>query len=144
RWAEKDSTGQVLMTMVAGIKVIDDKVFEISLSEPTTLLLSGLAKLSSRPAFMMPKRIAETPSSKAITEYIGSGPFKFVQSELRPGLRVVDERNKDYVPRNEPASRTAVGKVVNVDRVQWVAMPHQMTPINALMNDEIDFIQQVP
>lgn len=144
RWAEKDSTGQVLMTMVADIKVIDSKVFEISLKEPTTLLLSGLGKLSSRPAFMMPKRIAETPSSKPITEYIGSGPFKFVQSEFRPGLRVVYERNNDYVPRSEPASWTAGGKVVNVERVQWVAMPDQMTPINALMNDEIDFIQQVP
>lgn len=144
RWAEKDSTGQVLMTMMADLKVINSKVFEISLQEPTTLLLSGLAKLSSRPAFMMPKRIAETPSSTSITEYIGSGPFKFVKSEFKPGLKVVYERNKDYVPRKEPASWTAGGKVVNVDRVQWIAMPDQMTPINALMNDEIDFVQQVP
>lgn len=144
RWAEKDSTGQVLMTMVSEMNVKDDKVFEIVLKEPTTLLLSGLAKLSSRPAFMMPKRIAQTPSSTPITEYIGSGPFKFVDAEFKPGLKVVYEKNKDYVPRKEPASWTAGGKVVNVDRVQWVAMPDQMTPINALMNDEIDFIQQVP
>ncbi len=144
RWAEKDSTGQVLMTMVDDIKAVDDKVFEVRLKEPTSLLLAGLAKMSSRPAFMMPKWIAQTPSSTPITEYIGSGPFKFVAEEFKPGLKVVYERNKDYVPRKEPASWTAGGKVVNVERVQWVAMPDQMTPINALMNDEIDFIQQVP
>ncbi|WP_143199047.1 ABC transporter substrate-binding protein [Bradyrhizobium sp. NAS80.1] len=144
RWAEVDTTGIALIKMVDDIKAIDDKTFEVVLSQPTTLLLSGLAKLSSRPAFMMPKRIADTPANKPITEYIGSGPFKFVQSEFQPGLRVVYEKNVDYVPRNEPASWTAGGKVVNVDRVEWVTMPDQMTAVNALQSGEIDFIQEVP
>jgi peptide/nickel transport system substrate-binding protein len=144
RWAEIDATGQVLMPMVADIKVVDDKVFVVQLKEATTLLLEGLAKLSSRPAFMMPKRIADTPASKPLTEYIGSGPFKFVASEFKPGLKVVYEKNKEYVPRSEPASWTAGGKVVNVDRVEWVSMPDQMTSLNALQNGEVDYIQQVP
>ncbi|MEZ0167953.1 ABC transporter substrate-binding protein [Microvirga sp. TS319] len=144
RWAQQDSTGQVLMTMVSDIAVVDDKAFKVVLKEPTSLLLESLAKLSSRPAFIMPKRIAETPASEPIKEFVGSGPFKFVAPEFKPGLKVVYEKNRDYVPRSEPASWTAGGKVVNVDRVQWVAMPDQMTPVNALLNGEIDFIQQVP
>jgi peptide/nickel transport system substrate-binding protein len=144
RWAAPDSTAQVLMTMVEEMKVIDDKSFRVVLKEPTPLLLEGLAKLSSRPAFMMPKRIAETPASEAIKEQIGSGPFKFVASEFKPGLKVVYEKNKEYVPRKEPASWTAGGKVVNVDRVEWISMPDQMTAMNALLNGEVDFMQQVP
>jgi peptide/nickel transport system substrate-binding protein len=144
RWVQVDSTGQVLMTMVDSIAPIDARNFKVVLKEPTTLLLEGLAKLSSRPAFMMPKRVADTPSSQSITEYVGSGPFKFVASEFKPGLKVVYEKNKDYVPRGEPPSWTAGGKVVNVDRVEWVAMPDQMTSLNALQNGEVDFIQQVP
>ncbi|MCD0503047.1 ABC transporter substrate-binding protein [Bordetella petrii] len=144
RWAQVDSTGQVLMPMVEQIKVTGDQTFQVQLKEPTTLLLEGLSKLSSRPAFMMPKRIAETPASTPITEYIGSGPFKFLASEFKPGLKVVYEKNTDYVPRAEPASWTAGGKVVKVDRVEWVAMPDQMTALNALQNGEIDFMQQVP
>ncbi|MGH8814044.1 MAG: ABC transporter substrate-binding protein, partial [Advenella sp.] len=144
RWAQKDSIGMVLTPMITEMKVLDEKSFQIVLKEPTDLLLQGLAKLSSRPAFMMPKRIAETPATQPIKEYIGSGPFKFVSSEFQPGLKVVYEKNKAYVPRKEPVSWTAGGKVVNVDRVQWISMPDQMTAINALMNDEIDYIQQVP
>ncbi|MBO9356859.1 ABC transporter substrate-binding protein [Bordetella petrii] len=144
RWAQVDSTGQVLMPMVEHIKVTGDQTFEVQLKEPTTLLLEGLSKLSSRPAFMMPKRIADTPASTPITEYVGSGPFKFVASEFKPGLKVVYEKNADYVPRSEPASWTAGGKVVKVDRVEWVSMPDQMTALNALQNAEVDFIQQVP
>lgn len=144
RWAQVDATALVMMPMVEDIKEIDDKVFEIKLKERTTLVLEGLAKLGSRAAFMMPKRIADTPVGTPITEYIGSGPFRFVTSEFKPGLKAVYEKNKDYVPRAEPASWTAGGKVVNVDRVEWVAMPDQMTALNALQNGEVDFIQQVP
>lgn len=144
RWASVDATGQVLMTMVAGIEALDDRRFEVRLEEPTTLLLEGLAKLSSRPAFMMPERIADTPASTQITEYIGSGPFKFVTAEFQPGAKAVYEKNPDYVPRDEPSSWTAGGKVVKVDRVEWLAMPDQMTAINALQSGDVDFIQQVP
>lgn len=144
RWVQPDTVGQVLATLITDMKVIDDKTFSITLEKPTSLLLDGLAKLSSRPAFMMPRRVAETPASQPITEYIGSGPFKFVSSEYKPGLKVVYEKNKDYRPRNEPQNWTAGGKVVHVDRVQWVTMPDQMTAVNALMNGEVDFIQQMP
>ena len=144
RWAKNDAAGQLLMPMVAEIKAIDAKSFQVVLTEPTGLLMEGLSKLSSSPAFMMPKRIAETPSSEAVKEFIGSGPFKFVASEFKPGLNVVYEKNRDYVPRSEPSSWTAGGKVVNVDKVQWVSMPDQMTAVNALMNGEVDYMEQVP
>jgi len=144
RWAKVDTTGQMMMSMVAQIRAIDDKNFEIQLTEPTSLLLEGLSQLSTRALFMMPKRLAETPANTPVTEYIGSGPFKFVASEFQPGLKVVYEKNTDYVPRSEPPSWTSGGKVVNVDRVEWVTMPDQMTTVNALLNEEIDYIEQLP
>ena len=144
RWASIDSTGMALMEMIDGMEVIDGKSFRITLTEPTNLLLAGLSKLSSRPPFMMPKRIAETPASEPIKEYVGSGPFRFVEDEFQPGLKVVYEKNQDYVPRDEPPSWTAGGKVVKVDRVEWLAMPDQMTALNAMQGGEVDFVQQVP
>lgn len=143
RWASIDTTGLVLTTFIASMDKIDDKSFVIKLTQPTSLLLAGLSKLSSRPAFMMPKRIAETPSATPIKEFIGSGPFKFVASAFQPGVKVVYEKNTDYVPRAEPPSWTAGGKVVNVDRVEWLAMD-AMTSVNALQGGEVDFVQEVP
>lgn len=144
RWAEHDVMGQIMMNEATGMKVVDDKTFQIAFKEPTNIALSALAKVGTRTPFMMPKRIAETPSTQPIKEFIGSGPFKFVAAEFKPGLKVVYEKNKDYVPRSEPPSGLAGGKVVNVDRVEWVAMPDAMTATNALMNHEIDYIEQVP
>lgn len=144
RWKEIDGTGMPLFTMVESMTVKDAKSFEIKLTQPTTLLLAGLSKISSRPMFVMPKRLAETPATEPIKEMIGSGPFKFVDAEFEPGVKVVYEKNADYVPRSEPASWTSGGKVVKVDRVEWIAMPDQITAVNALQSGEIDYIQQVP
>jgi len=144
RWAQVDVTGQVLMTLVEHIKVMDARRFEVRLDTPTTLLLESFSQMIVRPLFMMPKRIAETPATTPLSEYVGSGPFKFVAEEFQPGLKVVYEKNPDYVPRSEPASWTAGGKVVNVDRVEWVSMPDQMTAVNALQNGEVDYIQEIP
>ncbi|NYT62527.1 ABC transporter substrate-binding protein [Alcaligenaceae bacterium] len=144
RWAERDKMGQVLLELAADMKVVDDSTFQIVLTQPTNLVLRTLAKASGTAPFMMPKRIAETPSSKAITEHIGSGPFKWVAEEFKPGLKAVYAKNTDYVPRAEPINFTAGGKVVNVDRVVWAVMPDNMTAVNALMSGEIDYIEAVP
>jgi len=144
RWGQVDLTGQVMMSMITDMQALDAQRFEIRLQAPTAVLLEGLSQLSTRALFMMPKRIAETPATVPITETIGSGPFKFVASEFQPGIRVVYEKNTDYVPRDEPPSWTAGGKHVYVDRVEWLSMPDHMTSINALTNGEIDYLQLMP
>jgi peptide/nickel transport system substrate-binding protein len=92
---------------------------------------------------MMPKRLAETPAGKQVTEMIGSGPFRFVADQYRPGDQAVYVKNKDYKPRAEPMSWTAGGKVINVDKVVWKAMPDMQTSINALQSGDVDLIEQV-
>jgi peptide/nickel transport system substrate-binding protein len=144
RWASQDKLGQVMTGLLADMKVVDAKSFTMTFKEPTDIVLRALSKPSNVAPFMMPKRIAQTPPGEPIKESIGSGPFRFVASEYRPGVQAVFEKFKDYVPRREPASGLAGGKVVKVDRVKWVTMPDQMTAINAIMSNEIDFIEDVP
>jgi peptide/nickel transport system substrate-binding protein len=87
----------------------------------------------------MPARIAETDASKPISEMVGSGPFRFKADEHVPGSRVVYEKFPRYVPRNEPAECTAGGKMVYIERVEWLMMPDASTAANALTAGEIDW-----
>jgi peptide/nickel transport system substrate-binding protein len=48
------------------------------------------------------------------------------------------------VPRKEPPSWTSGGKVVKVDRVEWITMPDAQTAANALQSGDIDFIENPP
>src|ERR1700759_932274 len=144
RWGKTDGMGQKLMDFTASLEATDAKTITLKLKEPYGLVLESLAKPSSYTPFMMPRRLAETPAGQQIKEQIGSGPFKFVQAEFQPGVKAVYEKNKDYVPRKEPPSWTAGGKVVKVDRVEWITMPDAQTAVNALQSGDLDFIEETP
>ena len=144
RWGRSDNMGQKLMDFTASIEPVDAKSFALKLKEPYGLVLESIGKPSSYVPFMMPKRMAETPAGQQMKEQIGSGPFKFVQAEFQPGVKAVYEKNTDYVPRKEPASWTAGGKVVKVDRVEWITMADAQTAVNALQSGDIDFLENPP
>jgi peptide/nickel transport system substrate-binding protein len=144
RWGKADGMGQKLMDFTASLEATDAKTITLKLKEPYGLVLESIGKPSSLVPFMMPKRLAETPPGKPIPEQIGSGPFKFVQAEFQPGVKAVYEKNKDYVPRKEPANWTSGGKVVKVDRVEWITMPDAQTAVNALQSGDIDFMEYPP
>lgn len=144
RWGKRDSMGQKLMEYTVSLDAVDDKTFTLKLKQPYGLVLTSLGKPSSNVPFIMPKRIAETPADKNVPEEIGSGPFRFVKGEFQPGLKVVYEKNTDYVPRSEAPSWAAGAKVVKVDRVEWLNIPDYQTAVNALINGEIDYIEQPP
>lgn len=144
RWGARDNGGQLLFEQTAALEAPDDRRIVWRLKRPFPALLQILGKPSSLPPFMMPRRIAETPADKPISEYIGSGPFKFITSEFRPGLSATYEKFDGYVPRREKASWMAGGKIVNVRRVQWITMPDAQTAVNALVAGEIDYIEGVP
>jgi len=136
--------GQKLMDFTASIEAPDAKTIVLKLKEAYGLVLDSIGKPSSYVPFMMPKRLAETPPGKQIEEQIGSGPFKFVKAEFQPGVKSVYEKNIDYVPRKEPASWTSGGKVVKVDRVEWITMPDAQTAVNALQSGDIDLMEVPP
>lgn len=147
RWGERDGMGQVLMDFVESMGAAPDNpsVFVMQLKEPYGLVIDSLAKPSSNVPFIMPARLAaNTPSTEAVPEQIGSGPFKWVADEFQPGVKAVYAKNEDYVPRSEPASWAAGGKVVNVDRVEWVVFPDDQTTLNALQAGEIDYWESPP
>src|SRR4051812_38589419 len=141
RWGKRDGMGQKLMNFTASIEATDPKTITLKLKEPYGLVLESIGKPSSVVPFMMPKRIAETPADKAISEQIGSGPFKFMQAEFQPGVKAAYEKNKDYVPRKEAPSWTSGGKVAKVDRVEWITMADAQTAVNALQSGDIDFME---
>ena len=142
RFTAKDTLGGLLGKQTQEMKAIDDRTFQIVLKQPYGMMLKTLAKPSSVPLFIMPRRIAETPVTQQLSDTTGSGPFIFKRDEWKPGEKVVYVRNPSYKPRAEPASGLAGGKVAKVDRVEWVSIPDTQTAINALQQGEIDMFEQ--
>src|ERR1700691_2994326 len=139
RWSSRDPMGLMIKAIQNDLVAVDDRTVKWSLKQPYPKMLLALAKNNSPCTFIMPERIAKTDPFKQITEYVGSGPMKFVQSEWVPGARSVFEKFTDYVPRQEKASWLAGGKQMLLDRIEWVVIPDPATAAAALQNGEIDW-----
>ena len=144
RWMARDALGQTLATVVDKMKPEDRASFTIQLKEPFPLLIDAIAKVSSLAPFIMPERLAKTDPFQQVTEMVGSGPFKFVAEEFEPGNKVVYVKNADYMPRDELPSWASGGKVVKVDRVEWLNLPDATTKAAALASGEVDWWENPP
>ena len=144
RWMARNSLGQTMATEIAEMKGGDDKNFSIHLKEPFPLLIDAIAKVSSLAPFIMPERLAKTDPFQQVTEMVGSGPFKFIKDEFQPGNKAVYVKNTDYVPRSEPPSWASGGKVIKVDRVEWLVVPDHATAAAALNSGEVDWWENPP
>jgi peptide/nickel transport system substrate-binding protein len=142
RWGQRDTAGQALMALVADLRVEDERSFSIILERPYGYVLDSLGKLSSNVPFIMREQDASIDAFEQVTEIVGSGPFKFEADLWEPGNRVVYTRFDDYLPRDEPPSWTAGGKVAKVDRVEWVYVPDGNTAAAALLSGQVDWVEQ--
>jgi peptide/nickel transport system substrate-binding protein len=91
-------------------------------------------------SFIMPERSAQTDAFKAISEYIGSGPYRFVREEWVSGASSGYVKFDKYVPRDEPIDSYAGGKVAHFDKVEWKVMPDPSTKASALQTGEVDWV----
>ncbi|MDA7982044.1 MAG: ABC transporter substrate-binding protein [Alphaproteobacteria bacterium] len=144
RWWRRDSYGQQLRAAAAELVVVGEREFALRLERPFASVPEALGKISSNVPFIMPARVAATDPDTPITSAVGSGPYRFAEDEWIPGVVAVYERNPDYIPRGEPASNAAGGKVANFDRVEWHYVPDANTALAGLQAGEFHFWEQVP
>jgi len=141
RWGKRDGMGQQLFKVITSLEASSANTVTMKLSQPYGLVLESIGKISSNVPFIMPKRVAETDAFEQITDYTGSGPFKFESDQWVPGSKVVYTKFDGYVPRSEPASAASGVKIALVDKIVWQYFPDNTTAMNALMAGEIDYFE---
>ena len=148
RWGSIDGFGRSLMAAVDVLDAPDDGTIRFRMRRAFPLLPDALGKMSPSALPIMPERLAATPATKAVSEVVGSGPFRFVAGERVPGSRLVYERFAGYVPRpgdtNSAPGFTSGAKEVHFDRVEWLTMPESATAAAALQTGDVDWIEAPP
>ena len=143
RWAAKRSDGLAMMERADSLEATDARTFVLKLDEKFGPTIQVLAN-PTLPLVVMREEEAMTDPNEQVAEVIGSGPFVFAKDEWVPGNKVVYRRFDDYVPRSEPSDGFAGGKVVKVDRVEWIYIPDTNTATQALIAGEVDAYEIPP
>ncbi|MBS0640232.1 MAG: ABC transporter substrate-binding protein [Proteobacteria bacterium] len=139
RWCKRDAFGQILDGMVVEWNAPDDRTMELKLKRPFPLLLDALAKPDASVPFIMPERLAKTDANKAITEVVGSGPYRFLPDEYVSGARVAYAKFEDYAPRAEQPEWATGAKIAYFPRVEWNVIPDPGTAAAAIQRGEADW-----
>ncbi len=145
RWARRDPFGQALMAATDDLSAPDDRTILFRLKKPFPMLPDALGKTSAMIAPIMPARLADGDPNRAVTEMIGSGPYRFKADERLAGDRAVYERFEGYVPNpNGPTEGTAGPKIAHLDRIEWKMMPDPATAAAALRTGAVDWWEMPP
>lgn len=143
RWSAKRSDGLAMMERAKSLEATDASTFVLSLTERFGPAIQVMAN-PTLPLFIMREEEAKTDPNQQVSQVIGSGPFEFVKDEWVPGNKVVYKKFDKYNPRSEPSSGFAGGKVVKVDKVEWIYIPDTNTATQALIAGEVDAYEIPP
>ena len=142
RFCVRDQFGQFLMDAVDEVSAPDDKRIVFRLKRPFPHLALALSGCTGDVPCIMPERLANTDPFKAVTEMVGSGPFRFIASEFNAGHFTAYERFADYVPRDGGKPSFLAGpKIVHFERVEWTGIADGSTAAAALHTGEIDWVE---
>jgi peptide/nickel transport system substrate-binding protein len=140
RWSVRDGVGSLLKARTNEMSAPDDRTIQIRLKQPFALLPYALGKISTPMCAMMPERLAKTDPYKAVSEMVGSGPFRFKADEWVSGARAVYTKFERYNPRQDANKGwTSGGKVVHFERVEWLTSPDDGTSASAMQAGELDW-----
>lgn len=130
RWGKVGSRGAVVFQNVEAVTVQDKSTVVMRLKEPFAPLLAFLA-LPSSAAAIMPKEIAEATPAGPVTEFIGTGPFRFV--EWVPDSHLTLERFPGYWDPGKPY----------LDRIVYRVVPDPTVRITMVRTGEVDIATDV-
>ena len=140
RWGKVGSRGAVVFRHVEAVTAPDKYTVVMRLKEPFAPLLAFLA-LPSSAAAIMPKEIAEATPAGPVTQFVGTGPYRFV--EWLPNRHVKLARWDKYAARSEPANLYAGRRDALADEVIYYPVGNVATRIAGVQSGDYDLADDV-
>jgi peptide/nickel transport system substrate-binding protein len=134
RWVRLSPRGKTITDYVEAITAPDANTVEIGLKRPYAPLVALLAYPNGAAA-IMPKRLATAP--EPLKEYIGTGPYRFVEYKPDQYVRVV--RYPEYVSPPGKADGYAGERKALIDELRFVPVQNPTTRTDGLLSGQYHF-----
>lgn len=122
-------------------EVVDDYTVKASFSEPAKDLVTIMA---SRPTFpaIRPKAAIDAAGDNGVTEYIGTGPYRFEDWKHDQYVHLV--ANEDYQPREEEPSGYAGRREPLTQNIYYHIVPDSGTRVAGILSGTYDIAEDIP
>jgi peptide/nickel transport system substrate-binding protein len=134
RWVRLSPRGKTIADYLEAITAPDADTVQIRLKRPYAPLPALLAYPNGAAA-IMPKRLATAPDP--LKEYVGTGPWRFVEYKPDQYVRVV--KFADYVsPPGKPAGYAGERRAL-IDELRFIPAPNPTTRADGLVSGQYHF-----
>lgn len=140
RWKEL-AAGVPSLIKEGTFEAIDDYTVTFEVEQPSALTLPVLAK-TTQAAAIMPKEVIESAAVEGVGEYIGTGPFKFVEWKQDQYIHLA--KYEDYQVIESPSDGLGGKKEALVDDLYFDIVPDASTQVSGLQTGQYDLILDVP
>jgi peptide/nickel transport system substrate-binding protein len=140
RWGKVSTPGKPLWKNVEAVEAKDPLTVVIHLKEPSGSLLFGLGRPNAGAA-IHPKAVIEAAGDGQIKEFIGTGPYRFV--EHKPDRHIRLARFKEYSARSDPPDGYGGKRVAYFDEILFIPVPDVAVRLAGVETGEYHFGQQI-
>lgn len=140
RW--KDGPGGRGQFESAVFEEVDEYTVELKMEEPISTALVGIAQGTSSFSAIMPKEVIEGADPTSVDEFIGTGPFEFVEWKQDQYIHL--KKFDDYVGIDEPADGLSGKKEALVDDIYFEFVLDSSTRVAGIQSGEYDIAHEVP
>jgi len=139
RWTRVSSRGKLAGDVIESITSPKPDLIEIKLKTPFAPLLPLLAS-NNAAAAVMPKALTET--DQAVTEIIGTGPYKLLERKPAQYTRVV--RFDEYKSPTGAPDGYAGERKVSIDEVRFIPVTNAATRVAGVISGQYAFAEVLP
>ena len=118
RWGKLQTTGKAIWKHVEAVEATDPSTVVFHLKGTSGSFLYAMA---SNFAAIYPKEIADAAGDGQIKQYVGTGPFRFVEHKADRHIRLA--RFKEYAARAEPPNGHGGKRVAYFDEILFLPTP---------------------
>jgi len=140
RWGRMATPGKLLWKDVEAVEAKDPYTVVIHLKAPSGSLLYGLGRPNNGAA-IYPREVIEAAGDGQIKQFIGTGPFSFV--EHKPDRHIRLARFKDYAARPEPPDGYGGKRTAYVDEILFIPVPDVAVRLAGVETGEYHYGQQI-
>jgi len=140
RWKEMSGVASTTLGD-AEFVAVDDYTVEIELAQSSGIAL-GVISSSEQFAAIMPKEVIDSASADGVTEFIGTGPYEFI--EWKQDQYIHFNKYDDYQPVDLEPDGISGKKEVFIDDVYFYIVTDASTRLAGIQSGEYDVAYSLP
>jgi len=140
RWSGISGTGASLMEAVDEYVAVDDYTVEFRMVHPFGAFLPTVSQMNQGMA-IYPKSVIDAAGTEPLTDYVGTGPYKFVEHQADRFIRL--ERFDDYAALDGEPQGYGGHKYQYVDEMMFIPVPDEAARIAGLRAGDYHYLESI-